>query len=236
MPRTAYLLARMLTLDVQPRLTPETEAFYRRVGMAEDELSHRLSERPFNFADCVEPIPLGYRQIAEGDVLTIGGRAWDVRLGGGHAPDHATLWARGEPLVIGGDQLLPSISPNLGVHPTEPEADPVADWLAACDRLGRHATEDQLVLPGHKLPFTGLPTRLAQMAENHHGAIERLMLHLAEPRRGGECFAPLFRRSIGRGEYGLALAETVAHLNHVTARGLARRWLAADGAWRWQAI
>ena len=34
-----------------------------------------------------------------------------------------------EPLVIAGDQVISSISPNLGVYATEPEADPVQDWL-----------------------------------------------------------------------------------------------------------
>ena len=95
---------------------------------------------------------------------------------------------------------------------------------------------DQLVLPGHKLPFTGLPLRLAQLIDNHHGALARLLEHLAAPRRGGECFVPLFKREIGAESYGLALAETIGHLNHLHARGLARRWRDAEGAWLWQRI
>src|SRR5690606_17211451 len=110
------------------------------------------------------------------------GRDWTVRIGHGHAPEQATFWDTSGALVLGADQLLPSISPNLGVHPTEPEADPVADWLDSCARLLPFATERQLVLPGHKLPFTGLPFRLRQKIDNHHGALVRLSAHLAVPR------------------------------------------------------
>ncbi len=235
MPRTGWLMARMLTLDVQPTYPPETMAFYRRAGMDSTVVKSRQAERPFNFADCVVPLPLGYTRLVDGGTITMGGRVWDVRMGNGHAPEHATFWSRDDNLVIGGDQLLPSISPNLGVYPTEPEADPVADWLAACETLRPFARNDQLVLGGHKLPFTGLPLRLTQMIENHHSALARLIAFLATPHTAGQCFPPLFKRSIGPGEYGLALVEAVAHVNHLYQAGQVSRHLNDDGAWVYQA-
>jgi glyoxylase-like metal-dependent hydrolase (beta-lactamase superfamily II) len=234
--RTAWLFARMLVLDRQEAPVPENLAFWRASGMDPDVLAQRASERPFNFADVVDPLPLGFTRLREGQQVRLAGREWIVRMGNGHAPEHATLWSMDDNLVIGGDQLLPGISANLGVYATEPEADPVADWLDSCTRLAPFARSDQLVLPGHKLPFTGLPTRLRQMTENHHGALDRLAAHLVEPRRGAECFPPLFKREIGPAEYGLALVEAVAHLNHLHQTGRARRWMGDDGAWRWKAV
>jgi len=234
--RTAWLMARMLTLDVQDRSAPETVAHWRAGGMAPDILAERLAGRPFNFADCVAPLPQGYRRIAEGATLRLGGRDWVVRVGHGHAPEHATLWCAGAGLVIGGDQLLPSISPNLGLYATEPEADPVAEWLASCRAFQPHARDDQLVLPGHKLPFTGLPARLVQLIENHDHALDRLRAWLAQgPRTAHDCFVPLFRREVRGGEYGLALVEAMAHLNHLWHRGEAVRCRRSDGAWEWRA-
>ncbi len=236
MPRTGWLMARMLTLDVQDVPNAEAITFYTRAGMDLTELERRKTERPFNFADCVALLPLGYTRLSEGGTITIGGRAWDIRMGDGHAPEHATLWSRDDNLVIGGDQLLPSISPNLGVYPTEPDADPVSDWLRSCEKFQTHAAPDQLVLGGHKLPFTGLPTRLTQLIDNHHGALGRLLAHLDQPRAAGECFMPLFKRQISQGEYGLALVEAVAHLNHLHQSGKATRTLRDDGAWVFQAV
>jgi glyoxylase-like metal-dependent hydrolase (beta-lactamase superfamily II) len=231
--RTAWLFTRMLVLDEQALPTPETLEFWRKAGMDADLLAQRAQERPFNFCDRVTPLPLGFRRLRDGDSLRAGGRDWVVRLDQGHAPDQVTLWSKDCPLVLGADQLLPSISANLGVYATEPDADPVAEWLASCARLRGVAREDHLVLPGHKLPFTGLPLRLAQMAENHHSALRRLEDHLLEPRRASECFLPLFKRQIGGAEYGLALVEAVAHLNHLTATGRAVRATGADGVWMW---
>jgi len=135
--------------------------------------------------------------------------------------------------VLGGDQLLPSISANIGVYPTEPMADPLGDWLTSCAGFQPLATEGQMVLPGHKLPFTGLPLRLHQMIENHEGALARLLTHLDRPRRAADCFPPLFKREITGNVYGLALVESVAHLNHLLARGQISRTMGNDGAWRW---
>ena len=232
--RTAWLFARMLVLDEQERPSAESIAFWRAAGMDRDLLAQRAEERPFNFADVVAPLPLGFHRLREGETVAIGGRRWVVRMGHGHAPEHATFWSEGDELVIGGDQLLPGISANLGVYATEPEADPISEWLESCDRLAGFARPDQLVLPGHKLPFTGLPLRLRQMAENHHGALDRLLAHLDRPRSAADCFAPLFKRTIGPGEYGLALVEAVAHLNHLHQKGAASRWRSHDGTWMWQ--
>ncbi len=234
--RTAWLYARMLTLDVQDRPSAQSMHFYTRAGMPAEMLAKRATERPFNFADMVAPMPLGFTRVDEGRTLTLAGRRWRVRLGQGHAPDHITLWSEEAALVIGGDQLLPGISPNIGVYPTEPEADPLTEWLEATARFLPHARDDQLVLPGHKLPFTGLPFRLQQMAENHHEALARLRAHLRTPQTAAGCFPALYKRPIGEGEYGLALVEAVAHLNCLLRRGQVCRSLAPDGAWQWQAM
>lgn len=232
--RTAWLMARMLTLDEHPLPTAEALAFWQSAGMDAEMLIRRSSERPFNFCDVVAPMPLGFERITEGDRISIGGRYWTVRMGNGHAPEHATFWCDDNRLVLGGDQLLPSISPNLGVYATEPMADPVAEWLEACERLGNFAREDQLVLPGHKLPFTGLPIRMRQLVENHHGALKRLLEYLETPRTAIDCFVVLFKRKIGEEEYGLALVEAMAHVNHLFHLGKVTRTMQDDGAWLWR--
>jgi glyoxylase-like metal-dependent hydrolase (beta-lactamase superfamily II) len=125
--RTAWLMARMLQLDEQPLPSAETLTFWQRCGMTPEILEKRRTERPFNFADCVAPLPLGYTRIQQGDTITAGGRTWDIHIGNGHAPEHATFWSRDDTLILAGDQILPSISSNIGVYATEPEADPVAE-------------------------------------------------------------------------------------------------------------
>lgn len=230
--RTAWLFGRMLQLDTQEMPTLETlDDNLVIAGMDADILAQRAAERPFNFSDVVAPLPLGYRRIQQGDTIRVGGRDWDVHMGNGHAPEHATLWSRDDNLVIAGDQILSSISSNIGVYATEPNADPVGDWLEACERLNTLARADHLVLGGHKLPFTGLPVRMRQLIDNHHSALTRLEAHLETPSTAGECFGVLFKRKIGPAEYGLALVESIAHVQHLWLEGRVTREKREDGAW-----
>jgi glyoxylase-like metal-dependent hydrolase (beta-lactamase superfamily II) len=233
--RTAWLLARMLVLDEQPKPTAEGMTYYQRAGLPATELAAKANERPFNFSDIVARMPQGFTRIDEGSVLTAGGRRWIVRIGHGHAPDHATLWSLDDTLILGGDQLLPGISANIGVYPTEPEADPLGEWLDSTRRFEAFAQDDHLILPGHKLPFQGLPFRLTQMAENHTSALDRLLGHLKTGKTAMQCFPALFKREIGPAEQGLALVEAVAHLNYLLKRDLVSRFLTDEGAWQWQA-
>ncbi|NIZ62666.1 MBL fold hydrolase [Sedimentitalea sp. CY04] len=232
--RTSWLFARMLTLDVQEVWPQETLDYYRSAGMDPAIYDKRVADRPFNFADVVYPMPLGFTRIQQGDVFRMGGRDWDVHMGNGHAPEHATFWSRDDNLVITGDQILSSISPNIGVYATEPMADPLADWLEACERLSLLAQPDHIALGGHKLPFTRLPLRMRQLIDNHHGALERLLDFLDQPKTAAECFSVLFKRNIGEGEYGLALVEAVAHVNHLYCIGKLDRSRRDDGAWLYQ--
>lgn len=234
--RTAWLLARMLWLDEQERPNAETLRHWQRAGMAPSILQERAQARPFNFADCVYPMPLGYTRIADGQTLQLGGRTWDVHLGGGHAPDHLTLWSQDDDLVIAGDQIIASISSNIGVYATEPDADPLGDWLHSCERFKSIAQERHFVLSGHKLPFTGLPARLGQLIENHHAALNRLYEALTEPLSAGDVLDILFKRTLSAGEYGLGLVEAIAHLNHLAATGRAVYTDDADGVRRFVAV
>lgn len=232
-PRTAWLYARMLTLDEQRAHVPEAVQFQIRAGVDPEAMASRARERPFNFCDVVAPMPLGFTRIGEGSILQAGGRRWLVRLGQGHAPDHATLWSLDDAVILGGDQFLATITPNIGVYPTEPEADPLTEWLASCRGFRDLARGGDLVLPGHKLPFTGLPLRLEQILTSHSDALDRLAAHLATPTTAVDCFGTLFRRTLGPQDFGLALAETVAHLNCLLQQGRARRAMAPSGAWLW---
>lgn len=232
--RTAWLMARMLCLDIQDRPTEQAMRFYRRAGMDAPRLARRARDRPFNFADVVAPLPLGYTRICQGDTIRAGGRTWRVEIGHGHAPEQATLWSESDNLILGADQLLPSISPNIGLYPTEPNADPLTEWLDSCHRMAGLASEDHFVLPGHKLPFRGLPMRLSQLIDNHHGALGRLETRLKSPATATQCFPTLFKREIAEGEYGLALVEAMAHLNHLYLAGRITRDTDSEGAWQWR--
>ncbi len=233
--RTAWFLARMLQRDAQENPPPEQAALWRAAGMDPAIFAERMAARPNNLADSTAPLPRSFVRIAEGDSIRLAGRLWHVHIGNGHAPEHATLWSEAGDLVIGGDQLLPSITPNLSVQAMEPEGDPLGEWLESCERLANYARDTQIVLPGHGLPYTGLPTRLRQMREKHHTALARLAAFLADPQSVADCLQVLFRRpNMVGAQYNLALGHAMAHVHYLYHRGRIDRRMGPDGAWLWQ--
>jgi glyoxylase-like metal-dependent hydrolase (beta-lactamase superfamily II) len=229
MSRLEYFACRMLVADTGREAPGDGVRFYRAAGWDEDALdSYRV--RFGAFGKAVSRLPDGYKRLADGDELQIGGRRWRVIVGNGHSPEHACLLCEELNLFISGDQLLPRISSNVSVFPTEPDADPLSDWLFSCAKLKAAIPADVLVLPSHNEPFIGAHGRLQDLIDGHERALSRLEARLAQgPRRAVDLFGALFARKIGPDLFGMATGETIAHLNCLIARGRARRTLSPEG-------
>ena len=228
MSRTDYLMCRNLVADTGQEAPEEGMRFYRAAGFPDEALADYRS-RFGGFGRGVSRLPNSYRRIRDGDQIAIGSRVWEVAVGRGHAPEHACLWCKEDKLFISGDQILPRISSNVSVFPTEPEANPLQDWLDSCAKLKRLLPSDVLVLPSHNEPFRGAPARLTELIGEHEWNMERLVELCAEPQRAIDCFAALFRSRITSGNYLMATGESVAHLNCLRARGIISRSADASG-------
>ena len=180
-------------------------------------------------------MPAGYVRMREGDRLTIGGADWRVVVGEGHSPEHACLWREADGVVLGGDQILPKISSNVSVWPTEPDADPLGDWLASLERMKTVFPDDVLVLPSHGEPFRGAQARLDALLRGHRTALRRLERALRSPKRAVDVFPALFARPVGDGVRGMATGESLAHLNYLLRQGRVERVRDADGVDWWSA-
>jgi len=232
MTRLEYVTARMLLADTGP--APSNVApFYRAAGWDAERIATYVAGYG-RFARGVWSFPDSYRRISDGATLPIGDDDWTVVLGDGHSPEHACLWRQSDGVFIAGDQILPRISSNVSVWPTEPDADPLGDWLRSIDRLSRTLPEDLLVLPGHGEPFTGVQPRLAALARGHATCLTRLERTLREPKRAVDVFGSLFARPVSDGLYGMATGESLAHLNHLLRQGRVRRHRDGDGVDWWQ--
>jgi glyoxylase-like metal-dependent hydrolase (beta-lactamase superfamily II) len=236
MTRLEYITCRMLVADTGREAPEDGVRFYRAAGWDEDALdSYKV--RFGGFGKIVSRLPDSYRRLADGDVVEIGGRPWRIIVGNGHSPEHACLWQEELKLFISGDQVLPRISSNVSVFPTEPEGDPLSDWINSCRKLSGAVPADVLTLPSHNEPFMGLHERLANLIEGHERSLARLLTRLRqEPRRAIELFGALFARKIGPDLLGMATGETIAHLNCLIGRGLVRAVTDGDGVIRYECV
>jgi glyoxylase-like metal-dependent hydrolase (beta-lactamase superfamily II) len=221
MTRGEYLSSRILVSHTDDAVIDEAARFYRRAGWdAQATDRHRMSAG--NLRKIVTPFPASYRRLRDGERVTIGGKCWQVVVGSGHSPEHACFYCAELGVFISGDQVLPRISSNVSVSPTEPEADPLADWLSSIEKIRQSVPANVLVLPAHGEPFHGLHERLDRLAASRHRTLERLRGLLArEPRRAIDVFASLFARAIDSDPFLLRLAtgESLAYLNHLVQRG-----------------
>jgi glyoxylase-like metal-dependent hydrolase (beta-lactamase superfamily II) len=229
--RLEYLTCRTLVADTGREAPADAIRFYRAAGWDSDTIE-RYKVRFGSFGKMVSPLPDSYRRISDGDELLIGGRVWRVVVGRGHSPEHVCLYCPELRLLISGDQVLPRITSNISVFPTEPEADPLTDWLESLGSIRLRVSADVLVLPSHNEPFLGLHARIEQLIEGHEQALLRLQGALAQRKTAADMFSLLFRRRVVGELLTMATGESVAHLNCLIRRGQAVREVDESGvAW-----
>ncbi|HYC75611.1 MBL fold metallo-hydrolase [Brevundimonas sp.] len=234
MARLEYVTARMLLADTGQAAPEEGAVFYRAAGWDDAQVEGYRTGYG-QFGRFVSPMPAGFARMREGGRVWIGGQDWRVVVGEGHSPEHACLWREADGIVLGGDQILPKISSNVSVWPTEPDADPLGDWLASLKRMKTVFPDEVLVLPSHGEPFRGVQARLEALIRGHLAALKRLERTLRTPCRAVDVFPALFARPVGDGVRSMATGESVAHLNYLLHRGRASRSRDADGVDWWTA-
>lgn len=137
----------------------------------------------------------------------------------GHTAGHVSLLRPEDGTLIGGDVVLPRVTPTLGVN--RQRADPVSDYLAALDRLV--ALGARRVLPGHGdvLADEAAAARIEELRRAAEEETEAVAALVAE----GPCTAwEAARRRHPHPEYPPsvlmhALRETLAHLERLALLG-----------------
>jgi glyoxylase-like metal-dependent hydrolase (beta-lactamase superfamily II) len=230
--RTEWLTGRLLAFDESEGFVDAGRAFDRQVGLAPEAIEARAA-RGNLYRTRAGPPPASFTRVREDDLLTIDGETWRVLIGRGHAPEMICLFSERRNLLIAGDQVLPRISPNIGVWPSEPLADPLADYLASLARF-RELPADCLVLPSHGRPFCGLHHRIDALIGHHEERLARTLEACREEATAAAIMPLLFERALDTHQLSFAVGETVAHLNYLVERKAISRRLDDAGALRYR--
>ena len=190
-----------------------------------------IAARGNPYRKIVSEPPTSFVRMLDGDAVTIGGNAWRVVIGHGHAVEHAALYCEALGVLISGDMLLPRISTNVSVWPTEPEGDPLRLFLHSIDRFAE-LPSDILVLPSHGLPFHGARSRVAMLHGHHQERLAEVMEHCATPATAADLVPVLFRRELDLHQVFFAMGESIAHLHYLWHRGRLERRSDPDGVHR----
>lgn len=223
MTRGEMLTARAIVADSSDVAPDEALVQSRAAGWDEDAVEQQRTGGWNLFQRLIYPLPRSYVRIKDGDLIDMGAHQWRVVTGSGHSPEHACLWNDRAGVLVSGDQVLPRISSNVSVNITEPDADPLGEWLASIDKLLATIPPDVVTCPAHGEPFKGLHVRLIALRDEHRMRLYRLAEAAAEaPLRAVDTFPMLFNRPIGDHNRGLATGEALAHLRRLEVEGRVR--------------
>jgi glyoxylase-like metal-dependent hydrolase (beta-lactamase superfamily II) len=205
---------------LEPMREEEKRAF-RRNGISERALAKLLESReatPFRN----HPLPMSVIRLRDTQQISMGGRPWRILVNGGHAEEHASFHDEAGHVLIAGDQILSKITPVIGVFTSQPLGDPLSDYLASLKRLAKLPAQT-LVLPSHGLPFHGLHERIKQLEAHHDERLTALLGHMSGLQTGAELAKKLFNEAVAKGQLFMAMAETLAHANHLVTLGKVER-------------
>ncbi len=202
------------------------EDFFARCGVP-DAAQASFSERElYAMRRMLLPFPV-FEPLTPGEAVQIGARTFEMLPTPGHSDGHLVFYDAAAGLLLAGDHVLPHITPNIARWPGV-EDDPLGRYLDSLDAL--KTLDVRRALPGHGGVLDGWRPRLAAL-EVHHAERLTAMRHAVGP--GATVFdvtARVFnQRVLDRHELRMAVAETLAHLEHLVGRGRLRH--REDAAW-----
>ncbi|WP_025899400.1 MBL fold metallo-hydrolase [Sneathiella glossodoripedis] len=228
-----WTFGRMLYLESGGEVPDHLIEFNKKVGFTENMLNMVRKGGFSFFKNAVHNLPPSFIRIEDGQEISISGNSWRVIVGKGHSQEHACLYCEDKGVLISGDQVLPRITPHIGVYVSEPSANPLEKFLNSIDKLSS-LPEETLVLPAHNDVFIGLHNQLIYYREHHAERLLRLKNACGSPKTAFDLLPILFERELSENNQRLAVAEGLAHCHYLVGTGELERITGADGVWRFQ--
>jgi glyoxylase-like metal-dependent hydrolase (beta-lactamase superfamily II) len=171
-------------------------------------------------------------QLDGSEMITLGRLTLRVEWTPGHSPGHVCLFEPERRLLFAGDQLLPELSPNIGLHP-QSTPDPLDDYVAGLERLERLGVD--VTLPAHGRPFRAVAERVAELRDHHQRRKQQIVDVIGTDELSAwDVAVAIWGRRKHLHDQRLALQEGLAHLQSLSVEGrVVKR--ARPGAITWRA-
>jgi glyoxylase-like metal-dependent hydrolase (beta-lactamase superfamily II) len=167
------------------------------------------------------PLPEEMVPIRLDEKLTVGEGAVRAIHVQGHADNQILLHDEARGILFAADHLLLGITPNIGLWP-ESEPHPLARYLESLESTRGLGAD--LVLPGHGPVFHDLDGRIGELVSHHEERLETMRQAVSDRSKTPyEVSRIVFRGTLTEHQRCFALAETLAHLDHLVLQGRAER-------------
>ena len=167
------------------------------------------------------PLPDEMLPLQAGERFIVGSGTVRVIHTPGHADNQFILHDETRGILFAADHLLLEITPNIGLWP-ESEPHPLARYMKSLDEL--RGLEANLILPGHGPVFHDLDGRIKEILVHHAERLDVMQATLQDgPKTPYKISRVVFRGAITVRQRCFALAETLAHLDHLVLENRAER-------------
>lgn len=205
-------------------LLTQLEQWLRTNGVITNELP-QLQTASVGMEKFVASAPPDIRLYGD-EIISTGRFNFKVIWTPGHSPGHICLYEPKEQILVSGDHILPTITPNVGLHP-QSSKNPLGDYLNSIDTI--RELKARLVLPGHGEPFTGLQSKVEGIVRHHKQRnLEILQTIVAKPKTAYQISTEISWASDPKGigwqnlsplDKRFAVLETMAHLELMRSYG-----------------
>ena len=163
------------------------------------------------------PLPEEMLQLRSGEILSLGRGAARVIHTPGHADNQFVLHDEVRGILFAADHVLLEITPNVGLWP-ESKPHPLARYMKSLTEL--RGLDANLVLPGHGPVFHDLDGRIEEILIHHAERLDVMQATLEDGSKTPyEISRVVFRGAVTVRQRCFALAETLAHLDHLALEG-----------------
>ncbi|MDR6226243.1 MBL fold metallo-hydrolase [Desmospora profundinema] len=209
---------------------PETMAdFYREHGLP-TEWAAQIPGHLRGFKRWVEPHPEP-TWIEAGETIRLGDHLYEVLHTPGHADGHLSFFDAERGWLIGGDFLLPKITPNISLWPGC-DPNPLQTYLSTLERL--KSLPVKRVFPAHGPMFEHYRERVEELQAHHWERLDTMSRWVGrEPLTATDVCFRVFGENLSIHNLRFALSETLAHLEYLRLNGQIDREK-ADGHWRYR--
>lgn len=171
------------------------------------------------FQERVEPQP-DVEYVEAGQRIRLGDAEWQLIHTEGHAYGGIMLYDKESKILLCGDQVLPRITPHVGVVAGE-DRPVLSQFLTNLKQIAE--LDVSLVLPGHRDPFEGFNERITAIIQHHERRLDGILQYVKERREvdAFTCCEWLFGKHLHDQPHNMrfALTETIAHLAYLQEHG-----------------
>ncbi len=219
----------VLWAGTMPERFGRVSDFFTKHGLPQTSLWLTKVDREESRRILSVPPHEAFTLVEDGEYLDLVGERYRVIWTPGHADGQICLLRERDGVFLAADHVLPRITPNIGLYSEHDRENPLGDYLASLKKVSTLPTS--IVLPGHGDPFIGLKERTQEITEHHYDRENQLFTMLKErPQHAYSLTEQLFHNRLKNDETKrMAVAEVLAHLEHMRCNGLMKRGVTQHG-------